>query len=236
MFSSKSFQGSFAKLLASLFFLLAAAQLCIAAPYSTQLSVRDDHHLYARKSTPELEEYKRKLEASTRVQQDSTQFMDFTPAQNHMIASDGFQGCFGVILATKQGAVVGHYNQDKEHFEQAKKEIGDYYRDHNDVLGGAATFVYAAYNHREQHIIEQDLLDKYKDFLRELTGNEPKEHTYTEAIETLTDEELDTIGWDEDAIAGGFVIENSGGGSADSSIYFITIETQRDSALPARRL
>jgi hypothetical protein len=36
MLSSKSFQNGWAKLLASLFFLLAASQLCIAAPYTTE--------------------------------------------------------------------------------------------------------------------------------------------------------------------------------------------------------
>ncbi|KAF9770143.1 hypothetical protein IL306_012343 [Fusarium sp. DS 682] len=239
MLGSKAFQNSWAKLLASLFFLLAASQLCIAAPYTSQLAVRDDQHLYARVTTPELDDYKRKLaaseEANTMVGTGETSFIDFTPAGHHIMGSTAFAGCFGVILATKQGAIVGHYNLDQAGLNQAKKEIPDLYTKHNDLVGGAAPYLYSAITYETGDLVDANLFNEYKKFLKDLVGKDPEEHHYTEAAETIPEDDLFEGNYDENYVSGGFVVENSGGGEADTSIFFITIEHQRTSAqLPGR--
>ncbi|RKK11880.1 hypothetical protein BFJ63_vAg5334 [Fusarium oxysporum f. sp. narcissi] len=240
MLGSKSFQNGWAKLLASLFFLLAASQLCTAAPYTTQLAVRDGQHLYSRVITPELDAYKRKLDASqaagTYVGQDDTKFVDFTAAGDHVVGSSSFAGCFGVILATKQGTIVGHYNLDQAGLDNAKKEIPDLYSKHNDKVGGASAHLYSAVYYENGELVDGNLYNEYKKFLTDLIGSEPEDHHYTEAAETVPEEDLFEDKWDHDAVSGGFVVENSGGGGADTSIFFITIERQRTSAqLPDRR-
>ncbi|KAF5550912.1 hypothetical protein FNAPI_7586 [Fusarium napiforme] len=234
MLSSKSFQNGWAKLLASLFFLLAASQVCIAAPYTNQLAVRDDQHIYARVMTPELEAYEKKLseskKADTYVEQDQTKFVDFTAAGNHVVGSSSFAGCFGVILATKQGAIVAHYNLDQKGLDTAKKRITDEYNDHNDKVGGAEAHLYSAITYETGALVEENLYNEYKKFIKDLVGKEPQDHHYTEALETLSDEDLENENWDENAVSGGFVVENPGGGGADTSLFFITIERQRVSA------
>ncbi|KAF5648840.1 hypothetical protein F25303_4868 [Fusarium sp. NRRL 25303] len=234
MLGSKSFQNGWAKLLASLFFLLAASQLCIAAPYTSQLSVRDDQHLYARVKTPELEAYESKLDdskkADTYVNQDDTKFVDFTAAGNHVVGSSSFAGCFGVILATKQGAIVAHYNLDQNGLDTAKEKITNFYTEHNDKVGGADAHLYSAITYETGALVEENLYNEYKKFLKDLVGKEPQDHHYTEALETVSEEDLDNDNWDPEAVSGGFVVENPGGGNADTSIFFITIERQRVSA------
>ncbi|KAF5569459.1 hypothetical protein FPHYL_1987 [Fusarium phyllophilum] len=234
MLGSKGFQNSWAKLLASLFVLLAASQLCIAAPYTTELTVRDDQYLYARVKTPELEAYENKLDASkkanTYVNQDDTKFVDFTAAGNHVVGSSSFAGCFGVILATKQGAIVAHYNLDQNGLDTAKEKITDFYNEHNDKVGGAEAHLYSAITYETGTLVEENLYNEYKKFLTDLVGKEPKDHHYTEALETVSEADLDNDNWDPDAVSGGFVVENPGGGEADTSIFFITIERQKVSA------
>ncbi|KAF5624511.1 hypothetical protein F52700_9680 [Fusarium sp. NRRL 52700] len=234
MLGSKSFQNGWAKLLASLFFLLAASQLCIAAPYTNQLAVRDDQHLYVRVQTPELEAYESKLDdskkAGTYVNQDDTKFVDFTAAGNHVVGSSSFAGCFGVILATKQGAIVAHYNLDRNSLDTAKEKITNFYSEHNDKVGGAEAHLYSAVHYPDGSLVEENLYNEYKKFLTGLIGKEPEDHHYTEALETLSEEDLEAENWDENAVSGGFVVENSGGGDANTSIFFITIERQKVSA------
>ncbi|KAF5234713.1 hypothetical protein FANTH_12065 [Fusarium anthophilum] len=234
MLGSKSFQSGWAKLLASLFFLLAASQLCIAAPYTNQLAVREDYHIYARVKTPELEAYESKLDdskkAGTYVNQDDTQFVDFTAAGNHVVGSSSFAGCFGVILATKQGAIVAHYNLDQNGLDTAKEKITNFYSEHNDKVGGAEAHLYSAITYETGALVEENLYNEYKKFLTDLVGKPPQDHHYTEALETVSEADLDADNWDPEAVSGGFVVENSGGGEAGTSIFFITIEKQRVSA------
>ncbi|KAF5546922.1 hypothetical protein FMEXI_5427 [Fusarium mexicanum] len=234
MLGSKNFQSGWAKLLASLFFLLAASQLCIAAPYTNQLAVREDYHIYARVKTPELEAYESKLDdskkAGTYVNQDDTQFVDFTAAGNHVVGSSSFAGCFGVILATKQGAIVAHYNLDQNGLDTAKEKITNFYSEHNDKVGGADAHLYSAITYETGALVEENLYNEYKKFLTDLVGKPPQDHHYTEALETVSEADLDADNWDPEAVSGGFVVENSGGGEADTTIFFITIERQRVSA------
>ncbi|KAF5986644.1 hypothetical protein FCOIX_1458 [Fusarium coicis] len=234
MLGSKSFQNGWAKLLASLFFLLAASQLCIAAPYTNQLAVRDDHYIYARVKTPELEAYEGKLDeskkADTYVNQDDAKFVDFTAAGNHIVGSSSFAGCFGVILATKQGAIVAHYNLDKGSLETAKGKITNFYNKHNDKVGGAEAHLYSAVHYPDEELFEESLYNESKNFIKDLVGKDPEDHHYTEAIETVSEDDLENESWDPDMVSGGFVVENSGGGDAKTSIFFITIEQQKVSA------
>ncbi|KAF4964591.1 hypothetical protein FSARC_7497 [Fusarium sarcochroum] len=235
MFGPKSFQGGFAKLLASLFCLFAAIQLCIAAPHTGQLSIRDEHQLYARITTDKIADYKNKFDAAEQVPQDDESFMDFTTAGNHKIGSSGFAGCVGIVLATRQGAIVGHYGQTGENVNRAKENIGKLYRDNNDKVGGATPYVYVAVDYESNEVKNSDIVDQHKDFLRELTGQDPVEQTYTEALETYDLDEYMEGNFDEDMISGGFVVENAGGGSADTNLIFIDVEDIATSIQPNRR-
>ncbi|KAF4338122.1 hypothetical protein FBEOM_8021 [Fusarium beomiforme] len=236
MLGSKAFQNSWAKLLASLFFLLTASQLCIAAPYSDQLAVRDDQRIYSRALTPELADYKRKIEAAdadkTIVGTSETKFFDFTPAGNHLTGSSSFAGCFGVIIATKQGAIIGHYNLDQAGLDKAKDEIPALYKEHNDLVGGGAPHLYSAVEYETGELVEPNLFNEYKRFLNELVGTDPAEHTYTEVGEIIVNEDLEE--WDDDFVSGGFVVENAGGGKADTRLFFINIEHMKGSLRPGQ--
>ncbi|KAM0193373.1 hypothetical protein ACHAPA_004439 [Fusarium lateritium] len=232
MFGSKSFQGGVAKMLTSLTCLLAASQICVAAPHSSQLSARDDHQLYSRRPTPEIQDFLDKINAcDPYVPQGEAQFLDFTSAGDHMIGSQGFQGCFGVVLATKQGAIVGHYSQDPQDLAKAKTEIRDLYTEHNAQVGGAASYLYSAITYETGEVQQQDIYDEYVKLINDLTGKDPEHHSYTEAVELISEEDLDNENYDSDLLAGGIVVSNSGGGSADTNILFVTVDMQKDSTI-----
>ncbi|CAJ0542997.1 Ff.00g003580.m01.CDS01 [Fusarium sp. VM40] len=230
MFGSKSFQGGVAKMLTSLTCLLAASQICVAAPHTSQLSTRDVHQLYSRRPTAEIQDFEDKIKAcDPYVPQGEAQFLDFTPEGNHLIGSQGFQGCFGIVIATKQGAIVGHYSQDPQDLAKAKTEIRDLYNKHNAQVGGAPSYLYSAVEYPSGEVTQQDIYDQYVTFLNDLTGKDPVHHSYTEAANLLTDEQIDNEDYAEEFLAGGIVVSNSGGGSAETDILFVTIDMLRDS-------
>ncbi|KAM0546192.1 hypothetical protein ACHAPJ_010976 [Fusarium lateritium] len=235
MLGSKSFQNGFAKLLASLFCLLAAAQFCVAAPYTGQLSIRDEPQLYARVTTDKIADYKKKFADAEHVPQNDQSFIDFTTAGTHRIGSDGFTGCVGIVLATRQGAIVGHYGQTEDNFNDARDNIGDLYRQHNDKVGGATPYVYVAIEYETGKVKESNIVDMHKNFLRELTGKDPVEQTYTEPLETYDIDEYLKDNFDEDFVSGGLVVENEGGGSANTNLIFIDVEDIATSIKPNRR-
>jgi hypothetical protein len=204
----------------------------IQANIYTRLSTRDDHQLYSRRPTPEIQDFLDKINAcDPYVPQGEAQFLDFTPAGNHMIGSQGFAGCFGVVLATKQGAIVGHYSQDPQDLAKAKTEIPELYKKHNAQVGGAASYLYSAITYETGEVIQKDIYDEYVTFLNELTGKDPIHHKYTEAAELISEEDLDNDNYDSELLAGGIVVSNSGGGSADTNVLFVTVDMQRDSTV-----
>ncbi|KAJ4258225.1 hypothetical protein NW762_008374 [Fusarium torreyae] len=235
MLGLKTFQSGFAKLLASLFCLLTATQLCVAAPYTSQLSIRDEPRLYTRVTTDKIADYKKKFDAAEHVPQNDQSFMDFTTDGNHLIGSDGFTGCVGIVLATRQGAIVGHYGQTEDNFNDAKVAIGDLYKEHNDKVGGAVPYIYVAIEYETGQVKESNIVDMHKNFLKELTGKDPVEQTYTEPLETYDLDEYLNDNFDEDFVSGGLVVENSGGGSANTNLIFIDVEDIATSIKPNRR-
>ncbi|KAF5024466.1 hypothetical protein F66182_3406 [Fusarium sp. NRRL 66182] len=69
-------------------------------------------------------------------------FMDFAKIGVHKIASAGFEGCIGIVLATKQGAIFGHYAQNDPIFQRAAEKISDLYNSSIDKMGGATPYIY----------------------------------------------------------------------------------------------
>ncbi|KAF4988248.1 hypothetical protein FGRMN_9872 [Fusarium graminum] len=236
MLNSKSFQGGIAKVLVSLFSLIAVSQFCIAAPHypSSQVSTRDNRRLYARRPTPQIEDFQTKFDNSDpKVLQTQAEFISFTEDGPHLIGSNGFQGCFGIVLATKQGAIVGHYSQDPQSFATGTARIRELYEQNSAKVDGATPLLYSAVTYSTGAVISDSMRQDYVTFLKELTGKDATHHHYTEITEileeTLSEDDFLDGNFPEDLLSGALVVSNPGGGGANTEVLFVNLDMQRTS-------
>ncbi|KAJ3533255.1 hypothetical protein NM208_g7363 [Fusarium decemcellulare] len=234
MIGPKSFRNGLASLLATLFCLLAATNVCIAAPYHDALTVRDEGHLSARAPTPEVLEFKKRFEAAEQFYTDESRFIDFTEKKLHRLGSGSFGGCVGIVLATKKGAVVGHFVQDTSSIQKAAKEIPDLYKEHSDKVSGAAPHIYAMISTETEELVDPDVVNAHVKMVEDLTGQSATIHHYIEPTEAMVDQDGDLI---EDADmenlqSGALLLENEGGGDSNTNLIFVDPDLIKASVAP----
>ncbi|KAF4973919.1 hypothetical protein FZEAL_9105 [Fusarium zealandicum] len=229
-------QNGFSKLLAALFCLLAAVNYSIAAPHNRDLAVREEGRLSTRAGTPEVKWFHEKLKTSTLFREEETVFIDFRDGPKSY-ASGAFGGCIALIIATKQGAIAGHYTATKTGVEKAAEDFKKLYEDDDkkDLLEDATPHIYyMIQNPSEGDIHAEEVVKEHIEMLEDLTDNDVVHHDYMESVYAYVDEDLEEIqGWDrENILSGAVVIENEGGGDKDTKLSFVTQQLIRDSARP----
>jgi hypothetical protein len=179
-------------------------------------------------------DFKEKLWSSQTISTGETAFFDFTEEKLHRIGSDGFEGCVGIVLATNQGAIVGHYTQTPQGVEDAAERITALYNEHRDKVAGATPLIYAMVKIDDETLQEPEIVQSHIDMLKELTGNEPGIHDYINAADTMVDENGNLIeDLDLDNLQyGAFLVENEGGGNSPTNVIFVDINLIKESVQP----
>lgn len=162
-------------------------------------------------------------------------FMDFTPEGEHLISSDGFEGCVGILIASNKGVILGHYTQTMDNVEEGRERITELYNDNLASLQGATPIVYAQVKtDSQEEYNEPEVVQGHIDWLKTLTGQEPNVQRYVEPLEIFVDQDglpLDDIDYDNIQY-GAMLAENPGGGSSRTNLILIDIDTQRLGAEP----
>ena len=191
--------------------------------------------LTSRALTPALLDFKQKLESSTHsVATGDTEFFDFTEDKSYRIASDGFEGCVGIVLATNKGAIVGHYVQTEQGVEDAAERITALYNEHRDKVAGATPLIYAMVKVADETLQEPEIVQSHIDMVQALTGNEPRLVDYINAVDTMVDEDGELIeDLDLDNMQyGALLVENEGGGNSPTNVIFVDINLIKESVQP----
>lgn len=174
-------------------------------------------------------EFKDKQGRSTTVGTSDDDWIDFSGPGPHILSSDGFEGCVGVILASNKGAILGHYTQTPGDLTKAQTNIKQRYTDNLSKIAGATPHVYAQVDANTEEYKVPDIVNGHIDYLTTLTGRTPVVHKYIEMVDILYDQDFEEIeGLDyENIVAGAMLVENPGGGSSPSNLLFIDIETMK---------
>lgn len=163
-------------------------------------------------------------------------YMDFKPAGNRVFASDGFDGCIGLAVASKKGALIGHYTMTNWGLNELNTNFKDLYKAYkNDLRSGKAWVYVNVHAHDESQFVVEDMAPQFIDGLRRITGMEPQIKKYIIAMDYWYDEDANPIYGDpdhENMRSGGFYIENPGGGSADSKLVYANIRMIKKSGEP----
>lgn len=197
--------------------------------------VRRETHLFGRQPSETIEEFKEKQSRSTSVSTNSEAFMDFRPAGEHLISSDGFEGCVGILIASNKGVILGHYTQTMDNVQTGKDKITKLYNDNLSSVQGATPIVYAQVSAASQdEYNEPDVVQGHIDWLSSLTGRTPDVQKYVEPLEIFVDQDglpLDDVDYDNIQY-GAMLAENQGGGSSSTHLILIDIDTQTLGASP----
>lgn len=201
----------------------------------SQLTVRQDTLLLGRKPSDVINEFKDKQARSTSVSTNHEAFMDFTPAGEHLLSSDGFEGCVGILIASNKGVILGHYTQTMDNVATGKSKITALYDANKAAVQGATPIVYAQVKTASQNEYnEPEVVQGHIDYLTTLTGRTPIINKYVEPLEIFVDQDglpLDDIDYDNIQY-GAMLAENQGGGSSPTNLILIDIDTQTLGAQP----
>jgi hypothetical protein len=194
-----------------------------------------EHSLVQRRPSAALDAFNAKLAASHRVSQGEEEFMNLTTTGGKSFSSLGFSGCIGAIIVSQQGAIIGHYSVTPMDMSKAATNIPALYNANRDKLADAEAFIYAEVKYKDQNtFVQPDIEDQLVSIITSSTGLTPRVQTYIEPLEAWEDQggdDLDSPEY-ENAQYGAFLVENAGGGSALSTVTFVTIEMQVDSVAP----
>jgi hypothetical protein len=150
-------------------------------------------------------------------------FRDFQEDGPHYLGSDGFAGCFGILIWNNKGAIVEHYVAAPTELELARRGLKELWGVHGDTLAGARAFVYAEVKFPEVDMFEDEWMkDEYVKLVKDITGIDAEVKAYVQQDPLLYDENYDLIeGWKAIELPAGFVLRNAGGGSAPTELWVV---------------
>lgn len=145
-----------------------------------------------------------------------------------MLSSAQFETCIGVVIVSKQGAIIGHYNPDQKMVNQAKANIPRLYRVHSAQMSEAKAYVYASvYPYEPGTFVNLDLINDVEDMLKNQIKLEPQIFKYTEAGWLAEDENGEIRDCDEFPGQGMFgAVKVTGDGTREPQVDFITLQMQ----------
>ncbi|KAK8124447.1 uncharacterized protein PG998_000206 [Apiospora kogelbergensis] len=232
---------SFGRILAALLLAPSAINLCLAAPQPLG-TVEGSAALAAREDTSKLKDFKKEMDKTdVKVTQDKTDFVDLSSNKQKSISSRGFNQCFGIVLATKKGAAVGHYTCGATGKANAKRDLGAFWDKHKgDKLKDPKVYIYAKVKVDDDHKIQEGTfenandLDAFKKILKDdlHISQTPEVVKYIDVEAVVVDKGKERDGFDQktaDAYShyAGFYVKKGLLGGLE--VKFMTLDMQKDS-------
>ncbi|KAK8041595.1 hypothetical protein PG994_014602 [Apiospora phragmitis] len=229
---------SFGRFLAALLLAPSAINLCLAAPQPIGNTV-EGSALVARKDTSALKSFKTKVDgADVKIRQDQTKFVDFSQKGQKSVSSVGYNQCFGVIIGTNKGAVVGHYTCGDVGQQKAKTELQREWNAHkDDKLKSPKVWLYAKVKVDDDHKIHEDTYEnpdafkEFKNIVKDITGKDAQIEKYLNVNDVIVDKGKERDGFDQKTAdvysnyAGYYVTK----GLLSLDVKFMTLDMQKDS-------
>jgi hypothetical protein len=171
------------------------------------------------------------LASATRVDQDDEKFLGFgtTPA---ILASDGFVGCIGVIIASSQGAIIGHYTNTDSGMSRARSNLVSLIINNKKALAGAKAWIYAHVSLQDTNTYTSETNNQVLEgIVGDNLGITPTRVKYIEPEDLLVDEQGELLDdYPEDIIYGGAMAKHPGHQSTETQVIFINLDWQKAAA------
>jgi hypothetical protein len=157
--------------------------------------------------------------------------MSFDNAGPHSFASDGFNGCTGIVIASERGAIIGHYFSNPNGVNTAKSQLPPLIQANSGALNpGGQAYVYAQVDYENQSQFHAPDVKNQLVQLLQANGFNPIITTYIEPLAIFVDADgdvIDDIDMDN-AQYGSLIVSNAGGGTSRTDVRFISIAVQED--------
>ena len=161
-------------------------------------------------------------------------YQSFSGSSPKSIASSGFEGCVGLLIATTKGALLGHFVPTNDGLRIAQDKFSTKYEDHKRSLRGGTVILYGQVEVDQRTWKFPDVIQMFTNYVEDLTGQSPQYQTYLEPLETWVDDEgmpLDDADYDNFQ-SGGMIAINPGGGNQRTSLVFMSCTLQKHGARP----
>ncbi|KAJ5371849.1 hypothetical protein N7517_003855 [Penicillium concentricum] len=144
------------RLMALVLFFFSYLTFCLSVPTNPFASLSDQapkripsarslnahHRGFMKRADETYAPFLADLAIATRVEQEDEKFMAFG-ADSAILASDGFSGCVGVVIASSQGAIIAHYTDTESGMNQARENLARLITENKKALWGAQAWIYA---------------------------------------------------------------------------------------------
>ena len=131
---------------------------------------------------------------------------------------------------------MGHWTVTSHDMGLARESITNLWDEHRDDLEGATAVVYGEVDFENQDTYAQENeVHQIRDMVLEITEIRPDMRHYVQAANFLYDAEADKFVDNPDIdnmLSGGMIVENEGGGLADTRMSFVDIEVMGQSVAP----
>ncbi|KAH8430742.1 uncharacterized protein LDX57_008405 [Aspergillus melleus] len=174
------------------------------------------------------------IEANPQVDVNTEQSKAFDDKPT-VLGSHGFQTCFGIVVLSDHGVILGHYNPSQTDIDQAKEHIPKLYQENKDRLAGATAYLLASVDLWTEEYIDPELTSELEDMINSELGLEPHIVKYTDQSNLLakSSDELrdddDYDEWVEKLMHGEILVKHPGGKDPKGAeLIFVHLQMQKD--------
>lgn len=175
-----------------------------------------------------------KIKNAKSVPTDSQGHIDFKTFGKKSFRSDSFEGYIGIVVVSQKGALICRCNLDN--LNRAEPSLEGAYNEHKNDLAGGQVWIYAHVEADDENQYKQpNEVHEFIGIVYGITGKDPQIQTCIEGVDAWYSTDGEPIAGDPDLEhlrAGAILVENPGGGNADSILTFVDIEMIRKSGEP----
>ncbi|OQE36842.1 hypothetical protein PENCOP_c011G07619 [Penicillium coprophilum] len=173
------------------------------------------------------------LSIATRVAQEEERFLAFG-ADSAILASDGFTGCIGVVIASSQGAIIGHYTDTEQGMNRAKQYLASLITENKKALVGAQAWIFAHVSLKDPDtFVSEPNNQVLESIVQTNLGITPAQVKYIDPMDAMDpDDELHWELWEQDSIdllSGGIIVKHKGG-NPTTDVIFVNLDWQKAAA------
>lgn len=107
------------------------------------------------------------------VNTNETKYFAFAPSYDKTIGSDGFDGCFGVVITSFRGCIVSHMTPTNNALADAELKINEHYNNYPGILANEQAYIYAQVNFQDQSQLKHPVLyERLSRFVQSVNSND----------------------------------------------------------------
>ncbi|KAJ5153840.1 uncharacterized protein N7500_009279 [Penicillium coprophilum] len=196
-------------------------------------SLTAHHDGLAKRVNQAYEPFLADLSIATTVTQDEERFLAFG-ADSVILGSDGFTGCIGVVIASSQGAIIGHYTDTEQGMNRARQHLASLITENQQALVEAQAWIFAHVSLQDPDtFISEPNNQVLESIVQTNLGITPGRIKYIDPMDIIDPEDdLHFELWEKgelNLLAGGILVKHQGG-NPNNEIVFVNLDWQKAAA------